>query len=125
MIRELRESDVEKIRQIHARYYEDEFDFPDFFNNFICSFLVTNDNNDIVCAGGVRNIAESIVITNKGLSVRTRVNALSQALNASKFIAKKSNQVELHAFVKDPTWHEHLLKVGFSPVKGTTLVLEL
>ena len=124
-IREFRAEDVEDIRKIHSQFYQNEFELPDFLHNFICAFTVHDDNNSIICVGGVRNIAESIIITNKDYNTRHRVNALYQILDASEFVARASQHKELHAFVQDLTWAHHLRKVGFLPIKGKGLVLEL
>lgn len=124
-IREVRQEDVEEIRKIHSRFYQNEFELPDFLNNFICAFSVIDDFNRIICVGGVRNIAESIIITDKDFNTRHKVNALYKVLDASEFIARASKHSELHAFVQDITWMKHLQKVGFQPTKGKALVLEL
>lgn len=124
-IRPLSTNDIEKIREIHSKYYQDEFEFPDFFNNFLCAFAVTTDTDSIISVGGVRSIAESLVITDKDYNVKTRRAALFRVLDASEFIARDAKYNELHAFVQDEDWYNHLRKIGFLPTKGKPLVLEL
>lgn len=124
-IRALKEEDVDKIREIHSRFYKHEFEFPDFLNNFLCSFIVSDDKEGIITAGGVRLIAEVIAITDKGKSVRKRRSGLYQVLDASMFITKKADFNELHAFIQDEKWYNHLKSIGFLPSKGKSLVLEL
>lgn len=119
MIRALRIEDIDKLREIHRKYYEKEFDFPDFLNNFICVFTVTN-NEGIVSTGGVRSIFEIVAITDKDKSVRERRSALYQILDASQFVA---NGEALHVFVQDEVWMNHLTKIGFKSTKGKALVL--
>ena len=125
IIRAISNADFEKIREIHSQYYQNEFEFPDFYNRFICAFVVATDTGDIVSVGGIRNIAESIVLTDKSFSTRLRRSALYKVLDASEFIARDANIDELHAFVQDSNWEKHLRKVGFLPTKGKSLVLEL
>lgn len=124
-IRALEAGDIDEIRRIHHEHYINEFDFPDFLHNFVCAFVVTDDDGKIVSAGGVRLIAESIVVTNKDYSVRDRRTALCYVLDASEFITKHADFKELHAFIQDEDWYNHLQKVGFLPTKGKPLVLEL
>ena len=123
-IRSLELEDVEEIRRIHEKFFEGEFEFPDFLNNFLCSFVVKKDK-DIVVAGGVRMLAEAILITDKEYPIIERRKALHQALDACAFITKRADFSQLHAFVKGDNWIRHLGKVGFSPTKGHALVLDL
>lgn len=124
-IRALVPSDIEEIRKIHHEHYTHEFDFPDFLHNFVCAFVVTDDNEKIISAGGVKLIAESIVVTDKNYSVRDRRTALCYVLDASEFITKHADFKELHAFIQDDDWYNHLKKIGFLPTRGKPLVLEL
>jgi PAS domain-containing protein len=124
-IRALVPSDIDEIRRIHEQFYKEEFDFPDFLNNFLCAFVVTDEDGKIISAGGVRAIAESVIVTDKNFSVRDRRQALYQVLDVSEFITKHADFKELHAFVQDTTWISFLMTVGFCPTKGKALVLEL
>lgn len=125
MIRALQPNDIDELRKIHGKYFSQEFIFPDFLNNFLCAFVVTNDKNHIVCGGGVRLIAESILITDKDHSPRERVMALHQVLDASEWLTKRSDFNQLHAFIQDDKWKKCLIRKGFHPTKGEALVLEL
>jgi len=124
MIRNLQESDISQLREIHSCHFADEFPFEDFLQNIIASFVVV-DNDQIIAASSVRKIAESIVITNKDASPRKRVHALSQILQADMFACARNDYSQLHAFVQDNIWLRHLLKIGFRPTKGSALVLNL
>jgi len=123
-IRALTLDDIDKIREIHSLYYKDEFEFPDFMNNFLCSFSVLDCCDRIVSAGGVRLIAESVVVTDKRFSTNDRRSALYQVLDASEFIAKKADFSSLHAVTEDEKWKRHLISVGFHS-RGSLLVLDL
>lgn len=123
-IRALTESDIDQVRAIHERHYKTEFDFPDFLTNFLCAFVVEEDGQ-VISAGGVRNIAEVVLVTNKDLSVRQRRAALFQVLDASAFIAGRSGHDGLHVFIQDDKWEFQLRKIGFHSTKGRALVLGL
>jgi hypothetical protein len=124
MIRALHPSDVDQIKRIHAKHYAHEFEFPDFFKGFLCAFAVLDDNK-VISVGGVRPIAESIIITNKDESTKTKREALLEVLDFSCYIAKRSGFDQLHAFIQDDIWKKQLIKHGFAPCKGQALFLEL
>lgn len=125
-IREMRTSDVDRIREIYNKHFRTEFDFPDFMKGFLCAYVVEDVvNREIICAGGVRNIAEVVVITNKDLSTRRRRNALFNVLDASTFVAGKFGHDAIHAFCMDEKWSEQLRTVGFHTPNGHPLMLEL
>lgn len=125
MIRALQQDDLEKLKEIHEKYYKNEFDYIDFYDKFLCAFVVVEDNH-IIIAGGLRTILESVIITDKNASTRRKREALIEMLLASKHFAEKYDYHELHAFVQDPDWEKHLIKkVGFVPTKGHSLVLSL
>jgi hypothetical protein len=124
-IRALDPNDIDELRKIHEEHYKDEFPFPDFLNNFICAFVVVDDEGGIISGGGVRMIAESIMITDKDYPLRPRLSALCQVLDASEFVTRHAGLAEIHAFVQDDRWYNLLQKIGFLPTKGKPLVLEL
>ena len=123
-VREYRPSDLAELQRIHEKYYVEEFSLTDFMHRYICAVTI-EDEDGIITVGGVRNIAEANIITNKDRSVFTRVRALSNLHDALNFIAKAHGHTQLFAFVQDDKWRDHLLEKGFSPIRGTTLVTEL
>jgi hypothetical protein len=126
MIRPLKFEDLHVIKRIHEEYYKEEFDFPNFFDKFLGVFVVTDDSTDeLLTVGGIRTIAESVIITNKGARARNRRFALYQMLQASLFTCSRLGYHELHAFIQDEKWVKHLMKVGFKPTVGKPLVLGL
>lgn len=124
-IRALRPEDIDQLRNIHSSYFKEQFEFPDFLNNFLCAFVVIDDSDTIISAGGVRAIAESIIITDKSYPIKERRSALYQVLDASCFISKRASFDQLHAFIQDDNWLRHLQKIGFSRTKGQALVLNI
>ena len=121
MIRALTIEDIEKLKEIHQKYYSD-FEFPD-FSKFLCSFAVTDESNRIITGGGVKPIAESILLTDKQFSARDRRIALLQILQASMFVIGKAGYDQLHAFIKDEKWSVQLKKYGFRNCKGEALYI--
>lgn len=124
MIRSLQIEDLEIIAQIHQKFYKDEFELPNFLNNYLCAF-VESDEQGIITVGGVRTILECIAITDKDRSVKDRRKALYNILRASSYFAEKYNYNQLHAFVQDDNWVRHLNKVGFISTKGKSLILNI
>lgn len=123
-IRALEFTDLEVIKEIHEKHFKDDFEFPDFFSKFHGAFVVT-DNDRIISVGGVRPIAESVVITNKNYSVRDRREALLMILDFSKFLCKEHGFTDLYAFIQDDEWLKHIIKAGFEPTKGVSTILKV
>ena len=124
-VRALVPSDVDNLREIHEKFYKNEFEFPNFLHGFLCAFAVTDNEGHIISAGGVRSIAESVIITDKSRTPKEKRLALYNVLDASEFITKHAGYDELHAFIQDENWYRHLTKIGFCPTKGKSLVLEI
>src|SRR3990167_8568828 len=112
IIRALQPSDIDKLREIHTKFYETEFLFPNFLEKFIGSFVV-DDNENVISGGGVKSIAESIIITNRDYSPHERKSALLQILQASIFVANRNGFEQLHAFVKMISGMEFLKSMDF------------
>lgn len=121
-IRSFQKSDINQLKKIHEMYYKHEFSLDDFCQKFL-DFFVIEDNNQIICAGGVRTISESVIVTNKSVSPRTKRAALYQMLEAQLFTCKNNKMNQLHAFIQDDDWERHLIKVGFRKCKGNALFL--
>ena len=120
-VREYRPSDLEELERIHNEFFSEEFSLPDFLTNYLCAVTIEDDAG-VITIGGVRNIAESVIVTNKERSAYTRVRALNNLLEASRFIARTHGHDQLHAFIQDDKWYSHLLEKGFAPCKGRALV---
>lgn len=124
-IRELLPYDNEAVFKIWEKFYKNEFPFPDFYHRFICSFVMLDDDKNVITAGGVLPIAEIILVTDKDKSSRLKHQALYQVLDLSSFIARKFNYRQLHAFSQDDVWTKRMIKDGFQKCKGEALVLIL
>jgi len=123
--RELRPEDVVHLKELHEQFFEDQFSFPDFLNGFMCAFTITDDNDRIIIGGGVRAMAEAIIVTDIDAPRTTVGRALVEALNVSKYICKRFDQKHLHAFVQNYHYERHLRMRGFTSIKGAALVLDI
>lgn len=123
IVRHIDENDLEQLKEIHKRYYDKEFPFPDFRDNFLCNLCVADDNNIVITGGGIRTILESIIITDKSRSPVDRKDALYSMLAASTYCVEKLGYDQLHAFVQDKVWLNRLKRVGFVETKGQALVI--
>lgn len=122
-IRPFQGSDVNQLKKIHEMYYKNEFSLDDFCQKFV-DFFVIEDDGIIVSAGGVRTIAESVIVTNKAISNRIKRAALYQMLEAQLFSCKNNNFKQLHAFIQDEKWKQHLItKAGFKECKGDAIFI--
>lgn len=125
IIRLLTPEDESKLRDIHARYYADEFSFDEFKTNFINTFAVVDDKDRIITGGGIRVICEAVIVTDKAYSPRQRREALLQILQLSEFLARRNGFRELHATAQDRVWLEVLKRYHFAEPKGKFLSLGL
>lgn len=116
-IRQLNSEDLVKIKEIHEKHYKNEFDLPDFLNKFIFTAIVEH-NNRIICAGGVRTICESILLTDKDVDFHDKLQALGMMLDANLYFTSTNGYDEIHAFIQDEVWKKYLMKAGFYPTKG-------
>lgn len=125
IIRALKEEDMEEIKSLHAKYFEKDFEEPDFSKGYLGAFVITDDDGKIVMAGGVRPIAETILVTDKERNPHMLGDALLEALRYSLFTCARFKIEELFAFVKDEHYGRHLRKYGFTEREGKALTWEL
>ena len=123
-LRAINPDDIENIKKIHDEHFSHEFSFEEFRYQYLNAFLVEDDNG-IISAGGIRNICEAVIVTDKSRTVRDRKDALLCMLHASISTIDKIGYNQLHAFVQDETFMRHLILAGFKETKGKALVLEI
>jgi hypothetical protein len=123
MIRAITKRDLSQIEAIHNKFYKDEFPFSD-LNRYICNFAVVDDESDkIITAGVIRSIAEIVIVTDKDVDIHQRRLALLQMLTAGMQTTRMAGYDQLHAFIQDQRWLRHLVKCGFRPTVGQSLVI--
>lgn len=122
MIRPVVPNDIIVAKELHEKFYQEQFAFPDFRKEFLMSFTSINKEGQLVSLAGVRQILEFVAITDQTKPVRERHTAVYDILAAAMFTAGINNYHQLHAFVQDPHWAEVMKKRGFTPIKGEGLV---
>lgn len=124
-IRPMRVEDVDALQKIHEEFYQEEFDIDVFNQKFISLFTVVNDDGDLVTLGGIRPLAEVVIVTNKNISVRQRVNGLNEMLSMLSIVGRHTGYDSLHAFIQDQNWLEQLKTAGFHPVIGDAVLYRI
>lgn len=114
---------LDRAKEVHKLYYQNEFDFPDFLKEFILIFSSVNESNELVSIGGIKTILEFIAITDPTKSVRDRHTSVYDLLAAARSAAKNNNYDQIHAFIQDPHWKDVMLRRGFRETKGQSLVI--
>lgn len=122
MIRAIQSKDIDGLRKIYEKDYR-MFEFPNFYD-FVCAFVICDDQDNIISGGGIRLIPEAVIATDKSYSVKDRRMALYYMLDACKFIVEAEKLDKIYAVTKDIKWGKHLEKIGFHS-RGTMLVLDL
>lgn len=126
IIRGFTERDVNPLKRIHESQYQSEFSLDEFIkSNYIGSFSVLDENENLISTGGVRTIAEVVIVTDKNQPVKIRRSALLMMLQASSYFAKNSNHHQLHAFIQDDIWLNQLLRHGFRETSGKSIVTDI
>lgn len=113
-----------QLKELYEKFFKEEFDLPD-FSRFLFSLVVRDEHGAVITAGGVRTIAESIIITDKDYPIEARLAALKQMQGAQAYLAQQVGYDQLHAFVQDEKWLTHLKKHGFKDCIGKALYLPL
>lgn len=124
MIRNTQDNDLHIIYKVWAKHFRDQFEFPDFVKDFLCTFTVM-DEDKVIAVAGVKPILESIIIVDKDFSTRARRSALLQILSTSEFVGKQHGFNQLHAFIQEEQYLEQLKRYGFELTKGQAVVRNL
>lgn len=123
LARRLNPSDIVELKRIHEKFFNKEFSIDDLFGNALSSLVVTDDNDKVIVGGQVVLIAEARIITDKDVKVSERRRALLMMLNHFRHSASSKGFDQLHAFIQDDKWGEHLKRYGFKETKGKSLVI--
>jgi hypothetical protein len=104
-------NDLNRIRELHELYYS-EFEPPD-FNHVWRGFVIEDESNDIVMAGGVEIMGEALLVSNLTKNRIKLGKALVVAQGACAYTCNRLGIRSLHAFVNNPEYARHLVKHGF------------
>lgn len=123
--RPLVSDDLDEIRQLHEKHFEPYFGLPD-FTRMLCAFIITDENDKTIMAGGVQPIGEILLVTDKKHPSKTELGrALVEAQNISRYVCEKTNIDQMAAFVQDEQYARHLIKHGFYPRVGQALAMKV
>jgi hypothetical protein len=126
IIRQSTVDDLMKLKEIHEQFFANEFSFDDFIHASISSFVVLDENDgEIVAGGSIRPIAEMSAVTNLNKSPRLRRTALLDMLQVATFVLRETPMNQLHVFIQSPDWERQLIKSGFRRTKGNALVIDI
>ena len=114
--------DYWRAKEMHDKFYP-EFEFPK-LDEMLNAFVIEDDKG-IIMVGGVENVAEAVLVTNKDRSRITIGRALVEAQTISLFTCKSFGIRELYAFVNNSVYAEHLIKHGFREHGLTTLSMKV
>ena len=122
-IRALTSEDLSEVQELHEKFFSN-LEFPDFYN-MLNAFIIEDENEEIILAGGVQPIGEAVLVTNKDKN-RTKIGrALVEAQRCAMYTCGLFNIRELHAFVQDTKYANHLIQHGFEERKATVLRITL
>ena len=124
MIRSIMKRDLVQLKDIHEKFYSNEFPISD-LAGLACAFCVVDEFDRVVTAGGVRTIVEAVIVTDKDVDVEHRRFALLEMMKTATDTTRAMGYDQLHAFVQDEKWQRHLIKYGFKPTIGKSLVTRI
>lgn len=113
-IENLKLGDMVKIRDLHSRFYKEEFDFPALEE--LARTKVARKKHQIVGFFAIRPINEFIMVLDQDQPIRIKYDILKRLL-------AEAPPGQLHAFVQDNHFIDVLQKhFDFRPTKGISLV---
>ena len=109
--REVSSDDYEQIKKLNDAYYP-QFEVPNF--KYIWNgFVIEDETNEMVMAGGVELTGEAMLVSNLTKSRIKLGKALVVAQGACAYTCNRLGVRNLHAFVDNPSYARHLMKHGF------------
>lgn len=98
------------------------FDKPDFKDGYYDKFVV-HDTEGVILGGGIRKIAEVVLVTNVNRRTVTIGRGLVKALGHCVNSAREQNIDFLYAFCDNPDYENHLIQHGFTRIDARPLSL--
>lgn len=124
MIRTYLPSDLDRVKELHRKFYPDEFELPDIERAF-AAFVVERDGR-MLGVGMVRQLAETIMLMDKSISMREKMTTIHQVVVESLFQTALHGYDQGHVFIQDPHFKDVLIKhFGLRQCKGEALVLDV
>lgn len=122
-VRSTNKNDIPFLREMHEKYYS-EFEMID-FTRLLAGFVIENEKNEFIMAGGVKPLAETLLITNKDTKMTTIGRALIEAQMISMYTCNQFKIEDLVAYVNDENYAKHLIKHGFNRRNEISLRMRL
>jgi len=116
IIREMRTQDISEIEKFHEKHFPD-IEFPDFMKMYL-AFMILDDDERLIMAGGLRPVAEIHLVSNLDQSRLKIGKALVEAQRIASFTATRYKIDELLAFTENSEYASHLIQHGFHPREG-------
>jgi hypothetical protein len=113
IVRQMNHQDMEVLKVMHKKFYS-EFDFPGFLKKFLLSFVIEDDDGNLILGGGIQPLAEALLVTNQDMSRIKIGKALVEAQQVALHVCRQFQIDELVAFVKNEEYANHLIQHGFS-----------
>jgi len=121
IIRPMEIGDNNEIISLHQKYYEDDFRCPD-FNSSIIDAVVTNSDGKVIAVSMIKPISELVMMMDLDQPRRIKAQMLIELLKFAS-LAEGLQNLELHAFIKDPDFSKLLKKhFGFKACNGEALI---
>lgn len=122
IIRDLQNSDLEKIDIIYKKYHNSDFGIPDISNTI--SLKVAEKDGQLVAFGMAKLVPELILVLDKSFPLKTKALALKEMIATGLKDCISFEQV--HAFSPDIEYVELLKKhFNFVEIRDKSLVLNL
>lgn len=121
IVRSFDSEDSSEFSRIHKQY-ENEFSLGELGPE---KYVIESDKGNVIVIGANHSLAEVRLVTDKNYPVKMRREALYRGFEVSKFVAKTAGYNQLHAFVQDEVWLKQLIKHGFRPTKGISVVIDI
>lgn len=114
-VRALIPTDMIKVRELSEKHFP-HLEAPNFIDGFYCAYVVSDKDDNIIIAGGLRPTAEIIQVTDKDMSEFKIGRALIESQKAAIYVGNKMGLDELVVFVQNnDVYARHLVRHGFYP----------
>jgi hypothetical protein len=121
--RTVSKDDIPFLRELHEKYYS-EFEMID-FTKLLNGFVIETEKDEFVMAGGVKPLAETLLMTDKEMPMTTIGRALVEAQMISMYTCDRFQIEDLIAFVNDENYAKHLIKHGFQRRNNISLFMRV
>lgn len=117
-LRDIIESDYEKVADIYDKHWQDRLEIPDKVGR-IKELIVEDDKEEIVTYAMMKLWAEVMMIMDSSKPTRVKTQALKLLIQAAIMNARKMGLSEFHLFTSNEPYAKLLVKhFGFQDLAG-------